>query len=229
MEFDCSQLFILYVDDDVEILENALEYLGRLCRRVLGAHNGLEAFRLYEMHKPDLIISDIKMPKLNGLELAKKIRINDQKTPIIIATAYTDTHFLLDAIELRLIKYLIKPITAEKLQQALLLVYQSLTLQSHNIKKLTQTAFYDTFNKILTRDQEIIKLTKNELLLLDLLVKNSPRTIQYREIETLIWQDEGMSIEALRTLMKSLRKKIDNECVENISGIGYKITLLQSS
>ncbi len=72
-------------------------------------------------------------------------------------------------------------------------------------------------------DKKPIKLTKNELLLLDILVKNYQRVITYKEIENFIWQNEYMSIDALRSLIRSLRKKLQGDFIENISGIGYKM------
>ncbi len=68
----------------------------------------------------------------------------------------------------------------------------------------------------------MIKLTKNELSLLDLLAKNHQRAVTYQEIENLIWSGDGMSIDALRSLVRSLRKKLQGDFIENVSGIGYR-------
>ncbi|MCH9814122.1 MAG: response regulator, partial [Epsilonproteobacteria bacterium] len=149
MNYDFSNITILYVEDEDLIRQNAIEYLGNICKTVLEAADGLEAIRCYEQQKPDIIISDIKMPRLNGLEMAKKIRQNDKKTPIIIATAHTETHYLLSAVELQLIKYIIKPITGAKLKEALNLAYEHLQTEGCNIKTLFSNCIYDTLNKTL--------------------------------------------------------------------------------
>jgi DNA-binding response OmpR family regulator len=220
MKNNFSNLTILYVEDEEYIRKNAVEYLGRICKKVLEAGDGFEAYKVYEKQKPDIIISDIQMPNLSGLELAKKIRKTDKSIPIIIATAHTQTEYLLKAVELQLVKYIVKPITSAKLKEALSLAYEHLSCS--NIVKLDEKTTYDTLNKVLLIDDEVVKLTKNEQLLLELLVKNPQRAVTYKEIENLIWLDEGMSMDALRTLVRSLRKKLRGDFVENISGIGYR-------
>jgi len=220
MQKDFSNLTILYVEDEALIRQNAVEYLGRICKTVFEAEDGFQALQLYHDSKPDIIISDIKMPHINGLEFARKIRQIDKTTPIIIATAHTETDYLLQAVELQLVKYIVKPITAPKLKSALDLAHEHLNQTS--IMILAKESVYDSLNKTLIINKEIIKLTKNELLLLDLLIKNYQRTVTYQEIENLIWPYEGMSIDALRSLVRSLRKKLQGDFIENISGIGYR-------
>lgn len=220
MQKDFSNLTILYVEDDENIRQNAAEYFARICKSVFVVKDGFEALKVYADKQPDIIITDIKMPRMNGLEMARKIRQTDKFIPIVIVTAYTDTEYLLKAVELQLIKYIIKPITSAKLKEALSLAYEHLTCS--NIMKLDNETTYDTLNKILLIDNKVIKLTKNELLLLNLLIKNHKRTVSYQEIENIIWYDEGMSMDSLRFLVRSLRKKLQGDFLENISGIGYR-------
>lgn len=224
MQKDFSNLTILYVEDEAMIRQNAVEYLGRICKNVLEAEDGFQALKIYERDKPDIIISDIKMPYMNGLEMTKKIRQNDKTIPIIIATAHTETEYLLKAVELQLVKYIIKPITSAKLKEALTLAHEHLS--QSNIMMLKKGTIYDTLNKTLLIDETLIKLTKNERLLLDLLIKNHQRTVTYQEIENLIWIDDGMSIDALRSLVRSLRKKLQGDFVENVSGVGYRCKIV---
>ncbi len=127
MQKDFSNLTILYVEDEALIRQNAVEYLGRICKKVFEAEDGFEALKVYHDSKPDIIISDINMPRMNGLEFARKIRQTDKTTPIIIATAHTETDYLLKAVELQLIKYIVKPITSAKLQESLTLAHEHLS------------------------------------------------------------------------------------------------------
>ena len=165
------------------------------------------------------------MPRLNGLDMAKKIRQTDKKTPIILATAFTDTSYLLKAVELKLVKYLVKPITSIKLLEALTLAQQQLTQDVSNIIDLGNRHIYDSLNKTLLYDNEIIKLTKNELLILELLATNTHRTVTYKEIENYIWMDTVMSMDTLRSLMRSLRRKVQGIYIDNVSGMGYKLEI----
>ena len=222
-----KNLTLLYVEDEEMIRQNAVEYLSRMCNNVLEAKDGLEALKVYKKHKPDIIISDIKMPKMNGLEMAEKIRKLDKETPIIMATAHTETHYLLKAVELQLVKYIVKPITSKKLEEALALSVDYLTVKSKNILTISEICVYDVLNKTLLIEQQIVKLTKNELLLLQLLAKNHERAVSYEEIENTIWAFEGMSLDALRSLVRSLRKKLQSNAIENVSGIGYRLLTVQ--
>lgn len=218
---------ILYVEDEELIRENAVEYLRRYFDTVLEAKDGLEALEIIQANRPHIIITDIKMPKLDGLEMTKRIRREDKKTQIIIATAHTNTEYLIDAVELQLVKYMIKPILESKLLPVLSSCVKTLKEDSSNIKKFSKDVSFDIFNKILVSHGKIKKLTKNEILFLELLCENSNRTVTYNEIENYIWYDSVMSGDAIRSLVRALRKKLPSiDCIENLSGIGYKVNIL---
>ena len=218
-------LTILYVEDNNDIRNDAIEFLERYCKKVYEASDGLEALQIFKEERPDIIISDIQMPKLDGLTFAQKVREEDKNTPIIIATAYTNLDYLLKAVELRLIKYLIKPIDFNKLQEALLAAVKSLKEEKSTIVKLSSNSYYDTLNRTLFIDNNLIRFSKNELLFFDYLVRNRERVVTYQEIENLIWPYQGINKEALRTLIYSLRKKLSIDFIENHSGIGYKLKI----
>ncbi len=224
-----KNLTILYVEDEEMIRQNAVEYLSRICDNVLEAKDGLEALEVYRKNRPNIIISDIKMPKMNGLNMAKEIRKEDKETPVIIATAHTETNYLLQAVELQLIKYIVKPITSAKLQKALSLSLDYLNEKESNVVNINEVTLYDILNKSLFINNNIVKLTKNEQLLLHLLATNRQRVVNYEEIENTIWAYEGMSMDALRSLVRVLRKKLEGDFVENISGIGYRLTTIPTT
>ncbi len=211
------------MEDEKMIRQNAVEYLSRICDHVLEAQDGEEAFQIYKEEKPHIIISDIKMPKMSGLKLAEAIRKEDKETPIIIATAHTETEYLLKAVELQLVKYVVKPITSTKLQEALALSLDYLNVKSRNIVTINATTSYDLLNKTLIVNAKVIKLSKNEQKLLHLLSQHRQRAVSYEEIEAKIWQESSMSMDALRSLVRALRKKLEGNFVENISGIGYRL------
>ena len=104
--FKISDISILIAEDEKELLEPMVEYLELFFTNVYWARDGLSAYEKYLKHKPDIVIADINMPRLDGLSLAKQIRDNDKITKIIIATAHSEQEKLLKAIELNLVKYL---------------------------------------------------------------------------------------------------------------------------
>ena len=215
---------ILYVEDDENIRKNAICYFQRLFDTVYEADNAFSAWEIIKEKKPHIIITDIKMPKMSGLELVKKIRQFDDKAQIIILTAFTDTKYLLEAVELSLVKYLVKPIRHDKMLPVLLQCSNNIKEKKSNIKYITNICTYDTFNKILINEDKIIKLTKNELDFLELLCINNSRVVTYKEIESKIWYDSMMSEDAIRSLVRNLRRKLPKDTLNNVARVGYKIS-----
>jgi len=159
--------------------------------------------------------------------MASYIRAHDKDVQIIIATAHSDTEYLLKAVELQLVKYIIKPITKEKLIDALEKSMQLIEDKSKFNLELSSTCRYNAFEKIIYNNDKKIKLTKNETLFLDLLAHHHTRVVKYEEIESAIWAYEGMSQDAIRSLVRGLRKKVPDGAIENISGSGYKLHIAQ--
>ncbi len=218
-------LSLLYVEDEDFIRENAVLFLEDTFETIYEADNAYDALKLYADKKPDIIITDISMPKMSGLQMCEKIRKTDSKTPIIITTAHTKTEYLLKAVELQLIKYLVKPIDEDELMEALELCFNKLQADDSNIVKLTATHTYDTFNQTLFNNDEVIKLTAQETLFFKLLLKNPEHVCSYTEIENCLFSEYGMSEDALKTLVKNIRKKTEKSLIENHSKLGYKIAL----
>ncbi len=219
---------ILYVEDDNAVRKSAVEYLKRICKEVLEAENGKEAIRIWKEHHPDVIITDINMPRLSGIDMARYIRAEDKETQIIIATAHTDTEYLMDAVELQLVKYLVKPITKEKLIGALEQSVQLIEDKSKFSLQLSEACSYNAYSQTVQCADNEIKLTKNERLFMDLLAHHHTRVVRYEEIESAIWPYEGMSQDAIRSLVRGLRKKVPEGSIDNISGMGYKINIYRS-
>ena len=216
---------ILYVEDDEIARENGIEYLQNFFETIYEASDAIVALQLYEKYKPDIIITDIQMPKLNGLEFVKKIRQKDKKTQIIIITAFCDKDYLLKAIELQLVKYLIKPVKEKEFEEALFLCVNSLQEDNSNIVKLENEIYFDTFNKNLVIKDEIVKLRAKEILFLELLIKNKNRYVTYEEIENYVWSESVMTKDALKTLVKNLKTKIPKDLILNLTNSGYKINV----
>ena len=216
---------ILYVEDDEIARENGIEYLENYFELIYDASDAIKALQLYEKYKPDIIITDIKMPKLNGLEFVKRIRQKDKKTQVIIITAFSDKDYLLKAIELGLVKYLVKPVREKEFEEALFLCINALEKDETNIIQLDEITFFDTFNKNLISSNEMVKLRAKELNFLELLIKNKNRYVSYEEIENYVWNDSVMTKDALKTLVKNIKTKIPKDLILNLTNSGYKIAI----
>jgi len=86
---------------------------------VFAARDGSEGLAIFREHKPDLVVTDIRMPVMDGLTMAKAIRAESKGALIIVTTAHSDTPYMLDAIDINVDQYVIKPVHVEKLSAAI--------------------------------------------------------------------------------------------------------------
>ncbi len=215
-----SSLSVLYAEDEVGVRQNVSEMLSLFFKHVYLARSGVEAYELFLQKKPDLIITDIKMPAMDGIELSHRIRKKDAKAQILIISAHTEVDYMLDAIELSLVRYIVKPITETKLVDALNKFLDS--RQSSGNLEIKDGWYYDMDKKLIKYYDKIYELTKKEVKLLELMLERNG-IISYEEIERELWEGEYMSLNALRLMMKNLRKKLPDGSLKNIQSIGYKL------
>lgn len=216
---------ILYIEDDEGVRTINSRFLSRMFNELYEAKDGQEGYELYKKHHPDIILTDINMPRLDGITLAKKIRKEDKNTKIIVSTAFSDKSYLLEAIELNLEKYIIKPLTSRNLLPALNKAVESLLEERNFTFSLNEYFYFDNKSSLFYLNNKILDLNKKELIFLKLLVINKDRVVSYEEIEQYVWNGEYMSLNSLRTTIGFLRKKIPFNCIKNISNMGYKLNL----
>lgn len=118
-----KNITLLYVEDDPLIRESMENIFGKLFKKVVIAIDGEDGYTKYRDLKNqeleiDIIISDINMPKINGIEMSKMIREINEEIPIIFTTAYSDAEFLLEAIEQNIFHYAVKPVNLKRLMGA---------------------------------------------------------------------------------------------------------------
>ena len=110
-----KDLKILYVEDDIQLLEKTAYLLSNIFLEVDTATNGEEAIFTYENKKYDLVITDIKMPKKDGRDFIHAIKVINEEQPIIVTSAYNDSNRLMELIELGIDSFLLKPISTKSL------------------------------------------------------------------------------------------------------------------
>ena len=110
-----KEMKILYVEDNLTTAEELGQFLKRRAGRVFIGHDGQEGLALFEKHTPDIIIADLFLPKMGGIEMVKKIREMGFETPVIITSAISDSKVILSAVDAGIIKYILKPIRTTEL------------------------------------------------------------------------------------------------------------------
>ncbi|MCK4737980.1 MAG: response regulator, partial [Sulfurimonas sp.] len=156
---------ILIAEDELELLESIKEYLEIFFNRVYTASCGNEAYDIYLHKRPNIILTDINMPNLDGLSLISKIREDDNETKIIVMSAHSDQEKLLRAIKLHLETYLIKPIKNDALKKVLV---DTVCLIRDTEKRtyVSDTIYWDKdTDKLIQNNKEIVLRNKENLLL----------------------------------------------------------------
>ena len=224
---------ILIVEDE----PISLEMLSKTLKEdfnVLTADNGKKGFELYKKFNPHIIISDLNMPIMNGIELIQKIRELDQNSKIIITTFKNDVQTLLQATELKLFKYLIKPIDFIALKNIIKESIEELNrfnTVALNLINISPTLIWKTSEFELFSNNQIVKLTPKEKKVLNLLLQKPNQVFTYNEIIYEVWEknNEIGDRKTLKTMITGLRKKIEDVEINNVYGYGYKIALYQNN
>jgi DNA-binding NtrC family response regulator len=115
-QFDIS---VLYVEDDDETREGVADSLRLRVRELDLARDGKEGLDLFKKKNHELIITDIKMPVMNGLDMSRGIKKINKKIPVIITTAYNDTDLLIECIDVGVCQFVLKPIIMDKLFESM--------------------------------------------------------------------------------------------------------------
>ena len=224
------KLTLLYAEDDQETRENYTFVLKKYFHEVYSAEDGKEALALYRAKKPDMLLLDISMPHIDGLELAKAVREKDRETPIIMLTAHSDQEKLLRAIPLGLSEYLLKPVDD-------VLLINTMNRLVRQMKKsgslyLKGDCMWDRTDSELSCRKKSIDLTKKETILMQLLTASLGQYVSKDTLIMDIWRDEiynSSHENKLIQLVYRFNKKITsstnckNQLIENSYALGYKL------
>ncbi len=220
-----EDISILIVEDEEELRKSLQEYLHIFFKRVNIAKCGEEGHMQYLQMKPDIILSDINMPNLNGLNMIKRIRESDNDTDIIIMSAHSEREKLLMAIELGLISYLIKPINLQDLKETLLDRAEILRNSKKRIY-LGSDIFWDKDSSTLWNNSKQIFLKEKERELFELLCSKVNHAFTSRDIFEHLYStqsDKEFSEYSITSFIKRFRTKLPQNLIQNEYGLGYKI------
>ncbi len=225
--FTFQNLTLLYISGDIQTRENNAVLLRNNGARVFTANNTKRAYELYQTHTIDLIVIDFPLPDEKGLDFIRHLRQMGIDIPIIITTVSADKEMLIEAINLDVSRYLIHPFKDRELIDAISTAAKKLPNEYGSTSvKLHHGFSYDMVNKSLNSpDGNVVYLSKKEYRLLELLLENKKKVIPYETIESIIWHNSTMSIDALRTLVRAVRKKTYSDIIINNNSIGYKVDL----
>lgn len=217
-----KKLNILYIEDELNVQTQLTKTLKLFFKEVFAFDNAEDALDFYGKNNIDIILTDVTLGGITGLEFIEQIRLQNKDIPIIVLSAHTDTDFLLKASKLKLVEYLVKPIDFNQLQNVLFSALEELNSINTSKFSFKNGNSYDKDTKLLTVDNKTVKLTQYEIKLLTLLIEKDGNTVTLDEIKAHIWDNPYDATElAFKSLLHKLRKKVGKESIKNISGVGY--------
>lgn len=220
---------ILIVDDEPDILEFLRYNLEKEQFVVFSAGDGITGFQIAKKEKPDLIILDIMMPKMDGVELCRLIRSDDdlKNTLITFLTAREEEYSQIAALDVGGDDYITKPIRPRVLVSRIKALLRRKHIGSAEIEEETWLEFgdlrIDKEKVMIIKNGEQIDLARKELELLMLLVSKPGKVFSREEIFNKIWgNDVIVGNRTIDVHIRKLREKIGDDFIKTIKGIGYK-------
>ena len=219
-------LTLLYIEDEDSIRTSMVNTLAIIFNDVKAFDNAEEAYSCYKLNKIDIILSDINLPGMNGIEFTKLIRKENFKIPIILLTAYSQTSILMEATRLKLVNYITKPIVYEELYDSLGLAVEEINRYNNRVLLFSNGIKYNYSNKLLFNNGNEVHLTSSENRLLDILIDGYPKTVSLKKIKEKLWDNPSDGTEsALKSILTKLRSKIGKHHIKNVSGMGYYLVM----
>jgi len=225
---------VLLVEDEVDAREILSFYLNTIFENVVVAVDGQEALEIFEENFNnnryfDLVLTDIKMPRLDGMDMIEKMLALVENQKFIIVSAYKDEEKLLKSINFRVLGYFIKPINVDNMMKILKkakveVLKEKEENSNKKLLKINKNYRYSLDQKLLYCDSALVKLSKKETQLLDILLRNIGKIVTIKECKVALWNDENKSDTTFRTVMKRLKDKIIlNDFILSLKGQGYTI------
>lgn len=219
---------VLFVEDECIVHKEMKEILEVLFKSVYSAKNGEEALELYDLKQPDIVLTDIKMPRKDGISLVKKIRQENYEIPIIFLTSFNDLDLTLKAANLSVDGYLLKPIELDRLTVALCRAFQRVRSEIPKVIYLAEHLYYNMATHEVYKYGQLVVLGKKESLLLQFFIENRQRTLSNEEIVNHLWPFDYNSKSTLKNIILRLRNKLDSDLIISIRGIGYRLKIIES-
>ncbi len=220
---------ILIIEDHANLANNLFDYFSRLGHTLDWAADGICGLHLAVTGDFDIIVLDLSLPGISGMDICKKIRQDAQlDLPIIMLTARDTLNDRVKGLEIGADDYLVKPFEMKELNARI----QALTRRAQKqwTTKILSVGdlVFNTQTMEVKRDNQILILPPLQLKLLKFFMINTYRVVSSDELERTIWDDEPPITSALRTHLYTLRKIIDKPfskpLLKTITGFGYRLT-----
>lgn len=219
-DFKPHQISVLFVEDNESIRTLYLKWLNKRVNRVYFASNGQEGLELYLKHKPDLLITDISMPLINGLDMIRKIKLIDPGLYVIVMSAYSFKEYFLEAISLGVNGYLIKPVEPDKLHAIVdelagyILMHKSLE-EKEKKRQIAEMNLKRSLEEKEILLKEVHHRVKNNMQIISSILKMQERLINDPKLKTVLGESQNR-IRSMALIHENLYRN------ENLANIKFK-------
>jgi two-component system, OmpR family, response regulator VanR len=227
---------VLLVEDEDLARKTLSFYLNTIFDEVVLAKDGAEGLiaikENFENNENfDLVITDLNMPNINGMQMIDEILKLLPNQRFIIVSAHKNEEDLLKLINLRVSGYFVKPLNIDnmmdmlqKAKEEVILDKQPIKMKNESLIPLNNSYTFDLINNKLYHHNLIVKLSKKESEILDVLIKNLGTLISVERFKEIVWNDININDSSFRTVMKRLKDKIkDDDFIISHKGYGYII------
>ena len=213
---------ILIVEDDRRIarfLEIELTHEGHEVRK---ADNGVDALIEFEEFKPDVVVLDLMLPEMNGIEVAKRIRERSESVGIIMLTALGDTKDKVRGLKSGADDYVVKPFETEELLARIEALLRRRGVKRDEVLEYGPIKLFPALRRVEVNGEEI-KLSKTEFDLLEYLMRNAEIVLSKERILDAVWKDEFYGSNVVEVYVNYLRKKLKDagKLLKTVWGVGY--------
>ena len=223
---------VLLAEDESVAREILGFYLNTIFDEVVIVEDGLEGLNLYKKSIKDnknfdLVLTDIKMPNMDGIEMLENIYNLNKNQKFIIVSAYKDEEMLLKSIDLKVLGYFVKPLNVDNIMELLIKAKDEVLEDKKNangIIQINEIYTYHMQSKLLYENNSLVKLSKKETLALDILMQNRGQITDIDTFKKVLWQNKETLDATFRTVIKRLKDKIKTkDFITSRKGQGYII------
>lgn len=213
---------ILIVEDDKTTNDLISDYLSDAGHSIYQVYDGVEALTVFEKEAIELVILDIMLPNLNGLQVLKEIR-KTSDIPVLMLTALSDERTQITSFDALADDYITKPFSIVLLgKRVLALLRRTGKIEEKDIWKYGNISV-DFSGYVAEKDGEPIELAPKEIQLLKLLIKNTGRVMTREKLIDGVWGiDAPLYDRTIDTYIRRIRQKLDLNCITTVKGVGYR-------
>jgi DNA-binding response OmpR family regulator len=222
-------LRILIVEDNRDLALELADFLEQQGHVIDAAADGVTGLHLAIVNHYDVIVLDLGLPGMDGLEVCRRLRTDAGKwLPVLMLTARDTVEDRIKGFEQGTDDYLLKPFSLQELHLRLLALARRGSSQSLTTQLQCDGLVLNTETRDVKREGRNIELTTIEFTILEMLMRCSPRVVGREELVTKIWQDNPPDVDVLKVHIHHLRQAIDKPfttpLLQTVRGVGYKLT-----